>query len=90
MEDVARHLAGSGIPIGVLPLGTANNVASALGIERRQPTELVASWTQAERRVFDTGCLAAQHETFRFVESVGIGLLAESIAQITQGNGGYV
>ena len=53
-------------------------------------TELVASWTQAERRVFDTGCLAAQHETFRFVESVGVGLLAESIAEITQGNAGYV
>lgn len=90
VEDVARHLAGSGIPIGVLPLGTANNVASALGIAATPVPELVASWTQAERRVFDTGCLAAQHETFRFVESVGVGLLAESIAEITQGNAGYV
>ncbi len=90
VEDVARHLAGSGIPIGVLPLGTANNVASALGIAATPIPELVASWPQAERRVFDTGRLTVQHKTFRFVESVGVGLLTESIAEITQGSAGFV
>lgn len=90
VEDVARHLAGSGIPIGVLPLGTANNVASALGIVATPIPELVASWTRAKRRPFDTGRAITAGETFRFVESVGVGLVAESIAEITQGGAGYV
>jgi len=90
VEEVARHLAGSGIPIGVLPLGTANNVASALGIAATPVPELVAGWTRAERRHFDTGRALAEGETFRFVESVGAGVLAESIAEITQGSAGYV
>src|SRR5688572_3657046 len=47
VEDVARHLAGSGVPIGVLPMGTANNVASALGIASTPLPELVAGWTRA-------------------------------------------
>jgi diacylglycerol kinase family enzyme len=90
VEDVARHLAGSGIPIGVLPLGTANNVASALGIAVTPIPELVASWAHAQRRPFDTGRAITRGETLRFVESVGVGLLAEAIAEITQGGAGYV
>jgi diacylglycerol kinase family enzyme len=90
VEDVARHLAGSGIPIGVLPLGTANNVASALGIAVTPFPELVASWAHAQRRPFDTGRAITRGETLRFVESVGVGLLAEAIAEITQGGAGYV
>jgi diacylglycerol kinase (ATP) len=90
VEDVARHLAGSGIAIGVLPLGTANNVATALGIAATPIPEIVASWAHARRRPFDTGLATARGETFRFVESVGLGLLAESIAEITQGSAGYV
>lgn len=90
VEDVARHLAGSGIPIGVLPLGTANNVASALGIAATPIPDLVASWAHAQRRPFDTGSAITGGETFRFVESVGVGLLAEAIAEITHGSAGYV
>jgi diacylglycerol kinase (ATP) len=90
VEDVARHLAGSGIAIGVLPLGTANNVATALGIAATPIPELVASWAHARRRPFDTGRATTQGEAFRFVESVGVGLLAEAIAEITQGRAGHV
>lgn len=90
VEEVARQVAGSGIPIGVLPLGTANNVASALGIVATPIPELIAGWTRAERRPFDTGRARADNEAFRFVESVGAGLLAESIAEITEGSAGYV
>ena len=90
VEKVARRLAGSGIPIGVLPLGTANNVATALGIAATPVPELVASWARAEHRPFDTGHARGQGDAFRFVESVGMGLLAESIAEITEGSAGYV
>jgi diacylglycerol kinase (ATP) len=90
VADVARHLAGGSIPIGVLPLGTANNVASALGIAGRPIPELVSSWASAERRTFDAGRAILQGQTFRFIESVGVGLVAETIAEITQGGSGYV
>jgi len=90
VEDVARHVAGSGIPIGVLPLGTANNVANALGIAATPIPELVASWTHAMRTPFDSGRAIIEGQRLRFVESVGVGLLADSIAEITQGSAGYV
>jgi diacylglycerol kinase (ATP) len=90
VADVARHVAGSGVPIGVLPLGTANNVASALGIAGTPIPELVASWTHATRRPFDSGRAVVDGQPSRFIESVGFGLLAESIAEITHGSAGYV
>ncbi len=90
VADVARHVAGSSIPIGVLPLGTANNVAVALGLAGRPIPDLVVSWMRGERRPFDAGCTTGPEGTFRFLESVGIGLLAESIAEITEGRAQYV
>ncbi len=39
----ARALAGSGVPLGVMPLGTANNVARSLGIHGG-PDEVAATW----------------------------------------------
>jgi diacylglycerol kinase (ATP) len=90
VEDVARHLAGGSIPMGLLPLGTANNIASALGIARRPIPELVSGWASAERRPFDAGRATAEGQTFRFIESLGAGLVTESIAEITQGGAGYV
>ena len=90
VEDVARHLAGSGIPIGVLPLGTANNVASALGISETPIPELVAGWVGADRWPFDTGLATIEGRAMRFVESVGVGLLTETFRRITRGSAGYV
>jgi diacylglycerol kinase family enzyme len=90
VEDVARHLAGGSIPIGLLPLGTANNVAGALGIARQPIPDLVSGWASAERRPFDAGRATAGGRTFRFIESLGVGLVAESIAEITRGGAGYV
>ena len=90
VADVARHVAGSRVPIAVLPLGTANNVANALGLASTPIPELVAGWARAEHRPFDTGRATGSEETFRFIESVGVGLLAESIAEITEGPAEYV
>jgi diacylglycerol kinase family enzyme len=50
----------------------------------------VARWESAERRPFDAGCAIADGQVFRFIESVGVGLVAKSIAEITEGAAGYV
>jgi hypothetical protein len=60
---ILKALAGRGVPLAILPLGTANNVATSLGV-RGSPEELVAGWPAARRTLV------------RVIESVGVGLLA--------------
>jgi diacylglycerol kinase (ATP) len=79
----ARALAGSSIPLAVLPLGTANNLAFTLGLNG--PIErLAASWHDAERRPLDLGTVQGDWGTRRFVEGIGGGLVAVCMASIKQ------
>ncbi len=90
VANVARRMAGSNVPLAVLPLGTANNIATVLGLAKRPISDLIAGWSKARRQVCDLGRLTQSRDSIRFVESVGIGLLAESISKITHGDAGYV
>lgn len=78
VSKVLRRLAGRGVPATILPLGAANNVASAVGI-RGEPRELIARWSSFRGRRFDVGValgLKRRNER-RFVEGVGGGLFTE-------------
>jgi diacylglycerol kinase family enzyme len=79
VSAAARALAGRGIPLAILPLGTANNIARSLGandsIER-----IVESWHSARRQPFDLGLAAGTWGGRRFVEGVGGGLIPAGIA----------
>jgi len=77
----ARYLAGRGVPLAILPLGTANNIAKSLGVDRSLD-ELISSWDFARRRPFDLGVVRAGSGDCTFVESVGLGLVAEVIAAL--------
>ncbi|MGE0814002.1 MAG: diacylglycerol kinase family protein [Vicinamibacterales bacterium] len=69
----------SRVPIAILPVGTANNIATSL----RVPGDLDAAvdqWRTAQVRGFDIGAATGAWGTRRFVESVGCGLVAEGIA----------
>lgn len=90
VAEVARAVAGGPLPIAVLPFGTANNVATALLQEGMPVEELVAGWADAYRQPFDVGVARGSWGTFRFLESVGAGLLAEAMAEIEEGGAGYV
>lgn len=87
VAKLGRALAGRGLALGVLPLGTANNLASALGVANAPVTNLIASWATAERRGFDVGVARGPWGTRRFLESVGAGLIAQGIAKIDEGSG---
>lgn len=88
--EVARSLSGGPIPLAVLPLGTANNVATKLSIVDTPLDVLIAGWTTAARHHFDIGVALGRWGTHRFLESVGVGLLADGIAEINEGGAGYV
>lgn len=75
----ARALAGRGVPLGVLPLGTANNVARSLGIGGTVD-DVAASWLTARRRPLDLGRVRLPEGEERFLEAVGGGLVAAGIA----------
>lgn len=75
---VAKRLAGRGIPIALLPLGTANNIATTLGL-RGTVKELIHGWRIASRRRFDVGLARGPWGESRFVEGVGIGVFTEAM-----------
>jgi diacylglycerol kinase (ATP) len=82
VEEVGTANAGRRMPIAVLPLGTANNISRALGQGNSSLEDLVAGWADAECQPFDIGVARGPWGTFRFLESVGVGLLADGIAEI--------
>ena len=71
---VARALAHTGVPMAILPLGTANNIATSLGVNGT-PEELVAAWDTATLRSFDIGLGIGPWGERRVVESLGGGLI---------------
>jgi diacylglycerol kinase family enzyme len=82
---VGREAAGRGVPIAILPLGTANNISTALGLVGRPLDELVAGWADAAAQPFDVGVARGPWGTFRFLESLGAGLLAQGMVEVKQG-----
>lgn len=76
VDKIAPHLVGRGIPIGILPLGTANNIATALGM-RGTVRELIAGWKTARRQPYDVGVAQGPWGEERFIEAVGVGFFAQ-------------
>src|SRR6476646_1552480 len=72
---VMKALAGGPVPMAILPTGTANNIATSLGI-LGDPAAIVASWSRHDIRRVDVGLARGPWGETRFVESVGLGLLA--------------
>jgi diacylglycerol kinase family enzyme len=76
----ARVLAGSGVPLAILPVGTANNVARSLGIEG-PIADVIKAWDHAKRRPLDLGVASGTWGKRRFLEGAGGGLIPIGIAE---------
>jgi diacylglycerol kinase (ATP) len=80
VKEVAVALAGRKVPMAILPMGTANNIAKSLGL-LGSVAELIAGWPEAERRTLRVGSMTAAGGTMPFVESAGVGLFAELVSR---------
>jgi diacylglycerol kinase (ATP) len=74
---VARKMIGASTPIAILPMGTANNIATSLGIADWKLKDLIASWKGARCVHFDAGVAKGPWGTRHFIEGFGLGLFAE-------------
>jgi diacylglycerol kinase family enzyme len=79
VAKVAKALAGRGVPLAIIPVGTANNIARSLELEG-SPDVLIERWTSARRVPFDLGVAQGPWGREEFVESVGLGVFAHLIA----------
>jgi diacylglycerol kinase (ATP) len=75
---VAGAAQNRAIPLAILPLGTANNVARSLKIEG-EVEALVARLATAPRERLDVGCATGPWGQQYFLESVGWGALAKVV-----------
>jgi len=73
---VARRMVGRGIPLSVLPSGTANNIARTLGLVERPFEEIVRGWESPRRVKLDVGLASGPWGELHFIEGVGAGLFA--------------
>jgi diacylglycerol kinase (ATP) len=75
---VGSVLAGGAMPLAILPLGTANNIADSLDI--RGPVRTLAErWHQGTVANIDVGVVDCGSQAERFIESVGCGLVTSCI-----------
>jgi len=82
---VARRLVDRRIPIAILPVGTANNIAHALGLTGIAVDNLIGEWDSARRINFDVGEAKGPWGSNYFIEGVGVGLFAEIILNVGGG-----
>lgn len=80
VAKVTRRMVGRGIPVGLLPSGTANNIARTLGLMERPFEELVRGWQNGRRVKLDVGVAKGPWGERYFVEGVGAGVFASLLA----------
>ena len=76
----ACELSDWGVPLGILPLGTANNTAKTLGLSARLK-KLVKSWESAARQPYDLALVDDGAVRQRFSEAAGWGVFPLAVAE---------
>jgi diacylglycerol kinase family enzyme len=76
VHQTAWQLIETGIPLAILPLGTANNLARSLGFTE-SVDEILQSLHCGKSRPFDIGVARSGSQTDYFLEAAGGGLFAD-------------
>jgi diacylglycerol kinase (ATP) len=89
VRGVALALAerpGPSVPLAIIPLGTANNIARTLALTDTAEA-LIRSLATPQRRPFDLGCVRAPWGASWFLEAFGFGLFAYGMAHYAPAQG---
>jgi diacylglycerol kinase (ATP) len=78
LEKPLREKSG---PIGLLPAGTANNIARTLGIKGTNE-EIIQGWSECETRSFDIGRVSGIEKAPFFLEALGFGVFPKLIKEM--------
>jgi diacylglycerol kinase (ATP) len=76
VHKTAWQIMNSGIPLAILPLGTANNLARSLGFTG-SVDEILQSLHRGKSQPFDVGVARCGSQTNCFLEAAGGGLFAD-------------
>jgi diacylglycerol kinase (ATP) len=76
VHQTAWQIIETGIPLAILPLGTANNLARSLGFAG-SADEILQSLHCGKSRPFDVGVARSGSQTNYFLEAAGGGLFAD-------------
>jgi len=80
--NVFKRVLGKEVPIAVLPMGTANNIANTLGLTDVSLDRLIAGWAKARRTKFDAAAATGPWGSTYFVEGLGIGLFTDTMSRL--------
>ena len=80
VAKVARRMVGRGVPLSVLPSGTANNIARTFGLVERPFEEIVRGWENPRRVKLDVGVVRGPWGERYFIEGIGAGIFASILA----------
>lgn len=87
IRAATMHLAGrEGVVLGIVPMGTANNIGRMLGIQGDAP-DVIAAYRGAVVRPFDLGRVTAPWGEELFLEAFGCGAFAEVLAEYNPDDG---
>lgn len=78
LERPLREKSG---PIGLLPAGTANNIARTLGIKGSNE-DIINHWASSEKKPFDIGRISGIEEKDFLLEALGFGVFPKLIREM--------
>jgi diacylglycerol kinase (ATP) len=73
IRKAAKVLIEENVPIGLFPVGTANNIARTLSITD-DPKEVIQTWKKGKVKAFDIGNVEGLEEPTFFLEGIGYGV----------------
>jgi diacylglycerol kinase family enzyme len=79
VRAVLNRLIGTNLPLTILPMGTANNIAKSLKIPIN-PLEIIAGLKERRSYLFDVGHVKAPWGEDYFFEGAGFGFFADVLA----------
>jgi diacylglycerol kinase family enzyme len=87
LRMAAGLAAGTHTPLAVIPLGTANNIATALGLAGMSPYEVIDGLCEPARVALDVGVVRSAWGHHFFLESAGVGMFADLLRAYGPANG---